>query len=89
MPRSTMPSWCAAATLRQRWFCRGLQGKRTAGATQGTPDLRAELVAFQFELSQRGRDSYEAASGFHDDLVLAFSLAVWNAEKDQGWVWRE
>ncbi|MGD0894547.1 MAG: hypothetical protein ABSA08_00770 [Acidimicrobiales bacterium] len=56
---------------------------------QGTSDLRAELVAFQFELSQRGRDTYEAASGFHDDLVLALSLAIWNAEKDQGWVWRE
>ncbi len=56
---------------------------------QGTADLRAELVAFQFELSQRGHDTYEAASGHHDDLVLALSLAVWHAEKDQGWVWKE
>jgi hypothetical protein len=56
---------------------------------QGTPDLRAELVAFQFEISQRGHDSYEAASGHHDDLVLGLSLAIWHAEQDQGWVWRE
>lgn len=43
-------------------------------------DLRDELASFTFALSERGHDSYEAASGTHDDLVLALSLAVWRAE---------
>jgi hypothetical protein len=64
--------------LEQKRFVivRGLQGAR---------DLRAELKAFNFALSASGHDSYGAASGAHDDLVLASSLAVWAAEK---WVAR-
>jgi hypothetical protein len=48
---------------------------------QGSRDLRAELKAFNFALSASGHDSYGAASGAHDDLVLATSLAIWSAER--------
>jgi hypothetical protein len=41
------------------------------------PDLQAELASFDFGFSARGHDTYEAASGSHDDLVMALSLAVW------------
>lgn len=45
------------------------------------PDLEAELSAFDFSINARGRESYEAASGTHDDLVLALALAIWWAER--------
>ncbi len=48
---------------------------------QGARDLKAELKAFNFALSARGRDSYEAAAGSHDDLVIALGLALWSAER--------
>ncbi len=36
-----------------------------------------ELQAFQVRLTAKGRDTYAARSGEHDDLVLAVALAVW------------
>ena len=36
-----------------------------------------ELQAFRVTLTARGRDTYAARSGKHDDLVLAVALAVW------------
>lgn len=44
-------------------------------------DLRAELGAFQFNVSARGHDTYDAVSGSHDDLVSALMLSLWWAER--------
>jgi len=44
-------------------------------------DLGAELSTFDFSISDRGHASYEAASGNHDDLVMALCLAVWWGER--------
>lgn len=38
-----------------------------------------ELQAFQVTLTAKGRDTYAARSGEHDDLVIAVALAVWAA----------
>jgi len=47
-------------------------------------DLRAELGAFEVNLNARGHDSYDGATGKHDDLVSALSLAIWWAERRGG-----
>ncbi len=39
-----------------------------------------ELQAFQVRLTAKGRDTYAARSGEHDDLVLAVALAVWRCQ---------
>lgn len=39
-----------------------------------------ELLAYRRTTSETGYDSYGAAAGSHDDLVLAVSLALWTAE---------
>ncbi len=44
-------------------------------------DLAAELGSFEVNLSARGHDTYDGASGKHDDLVSALMLAVWHAER--------
>jgi len=44
-------------------------------------DLAAELGAFDFAMSDRGHASFEAASGSHDDLVMALCLAIWWGER--------
>lgn len=44
-------------------------------------DLRAELGNFQFNISARGHDTFDAASGSHDDLVSALMLGLWFAER--------
>ncbi len=49
------------------------QGLPLAGA------LRGELREFQVRFTAKGRDSYAARSGEHDDLVMAVALAVWFA----------
>ncbi len=38
-----------------------------------------ELQAFQVRFTAKGRDTYGALSGKHDDLVMAVALAVWFA----------
>jgi hypothetical protein len=45
-----------------------------------TDALLDELLAYRRTISERGNDTYGAASGTHDDLVLALSLALWTAE---------
>ena len=39
--------------------------------------LMGELQAFQVRLTAKGRDTYAAKAGKHDDLVMAVALAVW------------
>ena len=45
-----------------------------------TDALLDELAGFEEKITARGHDIYAAASGEHDDLVLAVALAVWAAE---------
>ena len=41
-----------------------------------------ELLNFRYKITQASNLTYEAwREGAHDDLVLALSLAVWEAEK--------
>ena len=42
--------------------------------------LAGELQAFRVRLTAKGRDTYAARSGEHDDLVLAVALAVWRCK---------
>lgn len=42
------------------------------------PALRSELRAFKGTSSEGGRIRFEAASGSHDDLVLALALCCWS-----------
>jgi hypothetical protein len=45
------------------------------------PMLEGELAAFNYKISDKGHDTYEAwRERDHDDLVLAVALAVWYAE---------
>ena len=45
--------------------------------------LLGELQAFQVRFTAKGRDTYAARSGEHDDLVMGVALAVWFA--GAGW----
>jgi len=48
-------------------------------------DLLAELQNIDFTISERtGHDSYAAAGGGHDDLVMALALAIWWASRPAG-----
>lgn len=38
-------------------------------------DVRSELEAFIFKFSQTGKIQFEAASGFHDDIVMSLAIA--------------
>jgi hypothetical protein len=51
-----------------------------AGNMHDTEALTEELLAYRRTLTDRGTDTYAAAAGSHDDLVLALSLALWTAE---------
>ena len=53
---------------------------RIAENMRDTGALIDELLAFRRTTTERGNDTYSAASGSHDDLVLALSLALWTAE---------
>lgn len=44
------------------------------------PELKKELAAYAFELSDAGRPTY-GGKGSHDDLVSALALAVFGAER--------
>lgn len=39
--------------------------------------LRKELIDFRVKFTQAGNSTFEARSGQHDDLVLAFALACY------------
>jgi hypothetical protein len=41
--------------------------------------LISELQNFRAEISDTGRDTFEARSGAHDDMVLAVAMALWLA----------
>lgn len=43
--------------------------------------LTRELADYRVSISQSGRDTYDARSGAHDDLVLSVCLALWFAER--------
>jgi hypothetical protein len=45
-----------------------------------TDALIEELLAYRRITNDRGTDTYTAAAGSHDDLVLALSLALWLTE---------
>lgn len=44
-------------------------------------DLQAELATFEVNISARGHNTFDAASGKHDDLVMALCLAIWSASR--------
>ena len=50
-----------------------------------TAILTQELQNFQVEISDSGRDTYEARVGAHDDLVLSVAMALWLAQKRSYW----
>jgi len=56
------------------------QGRMKIGRVPFAEELRSELIAFESKTSVTGRMSYNAASGHHDDLVLAVSLAAFGGE---------
>jgi hypothetical protein len=51
-----------------------------AASMRDTETLRDELLAYRRSTTERGSYTYGAASGSHDDLVLALSIALWTAE---------
>jgi hypothetical protein len=53
---------------------------RVAANMRETQALVDELLAYRRTLNERGYDTYQAASGSHDDFVLALSLALWTDE---------
>lgn len=59
-----------------------LQNRRLRVAT-ALPDaarLLEEMEQFRVQITERGRDTYAAAVGAHDDLVVALALACWFGE---------
>jgi len=42
--------------------------------------LVEEMEQFRVDITERGRDTYAAAAGAHDDLVVALALAAWFGE---------
>ena len=46
--------------------------------------FKRELQAFRVQLTAKGRDTYAAHSGEHDDLLMAPALAVWFGNLAQG-----
>lgn len=50
---------------------------RIAKALPEAGRLLDELEQFRVEITERGRDTYAAAAGAHDDLVVALALASW------------
>jgi len=51
-----------------------------AANMRDTQALVDELLAYRRTLNEGGYATYQAASGSHDDFVLALSLALWTAE---------
>jgi len=37
----------------------------------------AELASFTYDVTNRGRITYNAPAGFHDDIVISHALAIW------------
>lgn len=53
---------------------------RIAQALLEAGRLLEEMEQFRVEITERGRDTYAAAAGAHDDLVVALALACWGGE---------
>jgi hypothetical protein len=51
------------------------------------PALRRELQNFRPEVTRSGRETWNAASGSHDDLLIAASLAAWHHQGAQRPSW--
>ncbi len=50
---------------------------------EGLPDVQLlthELLNFEYKLTAKAHDTYNAREGKHDDMVLSLALAVWYAE---------
>ena len=61
--------------------------QRRVRVSRGLPEaenLFAELANFSVSVSESGHDTYEAAGGGHDDLVLSASYAIFAAERGGG-----
>jgi len=56
---------------------------RIAANMTNTAALIDELLAYRRTTNEHGHDTYAAAAGSHDDLVLATSLALWTAKNRQ------
>ena len=63
----------ASVIFEQRRIC-------IAASMRDTETLTDELFSYRRITSDRGTPTYSGASGCHDDLVLALSLALWTAE---------
>ena len=65
--------------------CQVLLQQRRLKIAASLPEAKTltdELVGFRYKITQASNLTYEAwREGAHDDLVLALSLAVWEAEK--------
>lgn len=47
--------------------------------------LREELQSFHQRMSKAGNEKWDAASGKHDDIVLALAIAIWYGERAFGY----
>lgn len=47
-------------------------------------DLKGQLSRFRVKITKAANETFGAASGSHDDLVLAVAMAVWLAEREGG-----
>jgi hypothetical protein len=72
VPKSDLIS-TACVVLEQRRL-------RVAANMRETETLIDQLLAYRRTTNERGHDTYAAASGSHDDLVIALALALWTAE---------
>jgi hypothetical protein len=59
-----------------------LQTKRVriARGLPEAPALERELLAFRVRITDSARETFEAASRHHDDIVMALALAIWAGE---------
>lgn len=46
--------------------------------------IRTELAVFTYGLTRTGKISYNAPSGFHDDIVMSLALANWYRKENAG-----
>jgi hypothetical protein len=44
-------------------------------------ETRQEFEAFSYEMTDQGRIKYQAREGFHDDIVFAHALAIWQLDR--------
>lgn len=45
-------------------------------------DLKDQLARFRVKITKAANETFGAASGSHDDLVLAIAMAIWLAEQE-------